>query len=223
MRVSEAIQKRISCRAFKTKPVSLELLKTILNKAGRSPSGGNLQPWHLFVIGGDELKKLLIIVEQELKLFPKGHSPEYSVYPKELEEPYWSRRFKCGEDLYSILNIGRDEKVQRRQQFSRNFKLFNAPVGIFVFIDRKMGPPQWSDVGMYLQNIFLLSKEYGLDTCAQESWCVFHELVQDYVRAPSNLMLFCGVAMGYMENNDPINSLRTDRAPLGEISNFIGF
>lgn len=125
--------------------------------------------------------------------------------------------------LYSILNIKREEKVKRRRQFANNFRFFEAPVGIFVFIDRQMGPPQWSDVGMFLQNVFLLSKEYGLDTCAQESWAVFHELVQEHVKAPKNLMLFCGVALGYMDHTNPINTLRTERAPLEEIANFLGF
>ena len=223
MRVSQAIEERISCRAFLSKPVSLELLKTILMKAGRSPSGGNLQPWHVFVISGNELEKLLFSVQRELEVFPKGHPTEYSIYPRELGEVYRSRRFKCGEDMYSILKIGREEKEKRRKQFAKNFVLFGAPVGLFVFIDRNMGLPQWSDVGMYLQNIFLLSKEYGLDTCAQESWAVFHELVQAHVEAPKNLMLFCGVAIGYMDQKNPINSLRTERAPVREIANFIGF
>ncbi len=223
MRVSQAIEKRISCRAFSSKPVSLKKLKTILEKATRSPSGGNLQPWHLFAVSGNALKNLLIEVEQELKSFPKGHKAEYAIYPKELSEPYKTRRFKCGEDLYSILNIGREQKEKRKEQFARNFKLFDAPVGLFVFIDRNMGPPQWSDVGMYLQNIFLLAKEYGLDTCALESWPVFHQLVQKHVSAPKKLMLFCGIAMGYMDSNDRINTLRTDRASLREIADFIGF
>ena len=223
MRVSQAIEKRISCRAFSSKCVSLSQIKTILEKATRSPSGGNLQPWHLFAVSGNALKNLLIEVEQELKSFPKGHTAEYPVYPKELAQPYKGRRFKCGEDLYSVLNIGREQKEKRREQFARNFKLFDAPVGLFVFIDRNMGPPQWSDVGMYLQNIFLLAKEYGLDTCALESWAVFHQLVQKHVSAPKNLMLFCGIAVGYMDNNNRINTLRTERASIEEIADFIGF
>mgnify|MGYP000016358220 CR=1 FL=1 len=41
---------------------------------------------------------------------------------------------------------------------------------LFCFIDRKMGPPQWSDLGMFLQTFMLLAQEAGLDTCAQEWW-----------------------------------------------------
>lgn len=223
MQVSQAIKARISCRAFSSKRVSLKLIRTILGKAARAPSGGNIQPWHLFAITGNKLKRLLIEVTQELVSFPNGHSTEYAIYPRDLAEPYRGRRFKCGEDMYSLLNISREEKEKRKKQFAKNFKLFEAPAAIFVFIDRNMGPPQWSDVGMYLQNVFLLSKEYGLDTCAQESWAVFHELVQKHVNAPKNLMLFCGIAIGYMDINNPINDLRTDRAPVDEIVDFIGF
>ena len=223
MKVSQAIDERISCRSFSSKPVSFKLVKRILEEAGKAPSGGNLQPWHLFAITGDKKNDLLTTVEKELKLFPKGHSTEYNVYPKKLAEPYRNRRFKCGEDLYSALNIGREEREKRRLQFAKNFRFFDAPVGIFVFIDREMGAAQWSDLGMYLQNIFLLSKEYGLDTCAQESWAVFHKIVQESVGAPKNLMLFCGVALGYMDHENPINRIKTDRAPLSETAKFIGF
>ena len=110
MKVSQAIGKRISCRAFLPRNVSLKKVMEILKTAGKSPSGGNLQPWHLFVISGNELEKLLMEVNKELETFPKGHPPEYNVYPENLGEPYKKRRFKCGEDLYSILKIKQEEK-----------------------------------------------------------------------------------------------------------------
>ena len=125
--------------------------------------------------------------------------------------------------MYSILNIKREEKEKRREQFKKNFELFGAPVGIFVYIDRTMGYPQWSDVGMFIQSVLLLALENNLHTCAQESWASFHDLVNKHTKAPKNLMLFCGISIGYMDTSNVINNLKTERASLNEIAKFIGF
>ena len=111
-------------------------------------------------------------------------------------EIYLERRFRCGESIYSILNIDREGKEQRREQFKKKFELFGAPVSIFVYIDRSVGYPQWSDVGMLIQNILLLALENGLNTCAQEPWASFHNLVNKHTKLPKNFMLFCGIAIG---------------------------
>ena len=49
MKVSEAILSRKSVRQFLKDPVQNSLLRSLLEQASRSPSGGNLQPWHIYV------------------------------------------------------------------------------------------------------------------------------------------------------------------------------
>src|ERR1700728_896236 len=132
---------------------------------------------------------------------PHGEDTEYNIYPKPLQSPYADRRFEAGENLYGALGIRREDKVNRRLQFNRNFQLFGAPVGLFCYIHRGMGPPQWSDLGMYLQSLMLLAVEEGLATCAQECWSLFPKTVAKHVAPPAELMLFCGMAIGY---EDPI-------------------
>ena len=223
MKISEALDKRKSCRSFLSKKVDKKIIENIIKQAAKSPSGGNLQPWNVFVLSDKNLTNLIKEVKKELLKFPKGHPTEYEIYPKNLSEIYFERRFKCGEDMYSILNIKREEKEKRREQFRKNFELFGAPVGIFVYIDRTMGYPQWSDVGMFIQSILLLALENNLHTCAQESWASFHNLVNKHTKAPKNLMLFCGIAIGYMDTSNKINELKTERTSLNEIARFIGF
>ena len=223
MKISEALNKRISCRSFLSKKVNKKIIKNIIKQAAKSPSGGNLQPWQVFVLADKKLNNLIKDVKKELLKFPKGHPTEYAIYPKNLSEIYFDRRFRCGEDMYSILNIKREEKEKRREQFRKNFELFGAPVGIFVYIDRTMGYPQWSDVGMFIQSVLLLALENNLHTCAQESWASFHDLVNKHAKAPKNLMLFCGISIGYMDTSNVINNLKTKRASLNEIAKFIGF
>lgn len=194
-------------------------MRFILEKAARAPSGGNLQPWKVHVLGGEALKALVADVIAEN---PRGETPEYAVYPPDLWEPLRTRRFQAGEDLYATLQIAREDKFGRLAQFSNNFRLFGAPIGLFFTLDRRVGPPQWSDMGMFMQTVMLLAVEAGLDTCAQEAWSQFPRTVGRHLELPENEMLFSGMAMGYRDEAHPINSLRTRREPLDQIATFRG-
>ena len=223
MKVSEAITTRISTRAFLDKPVPKETVLAILETAKRAPSGGNLQPWHVHVIAGAELARFVKIVAEKALVTPFGEGPEYDVYPPSLVEPYRSRRFKCGEDLYATLGISRDERPRRLEQFARNFQLFGAPVGLFFMIDRRMQQGQWADVGMFMQSIMLLAREHGLHTCAQEAWAIWPKTLKEFLSVSDDYMFFSGMALGYMDERHPVNTLRTERAPLSEFATIRGY
>lgn len=218
MNVSEAIASRISCRAYLPTPVPEDTVRAILNAARRAPSGGNLQPWHVYALSGAALAELLAQIRAKLPRQPGGDGSEYDIYPANLWEPYRSRRFKCGEDMYGTIGVPREDKLARLRQFARNYTFFGAPVGLFFYLDRRMGPPQWSDVGMYMQNVMLLARERGLHTCPQEAWSVWYRTVGEFLGVPPELELFAGMALGYMDESAPINGLRTDRAPLDEFA-----
>jgi len=221
--VSEALATRMSCRAFLPTPVPEATVRAILDGARQSPSGGNLQPWRVYGLSGQPLQEFIALVRGKLPTHPRGDGSEYDIYPTALWEPYRSRRFKCGEDMYATLGVARDDKFGRLLQFARNFEFFGAPVGLFFCLDRRMGPPQWSDVGMYMQSVMLLAREHGLHTCPQEAWSVWYRTVAEFLQLPAELMLFAGMALGYRDEAAPINRLRTDRAPLGEFAELRGF
>ncbi|MCM2310236.1 MAG: nitroreductase [Steroidobacteraceae bacterium] len=223
MNVSEALATRMSCRAFLSTPVPEATVRAILDGAKRSPSGGNLQPWRVYVLAGEPLKEFVALVRSKLPVQPRGEGSEYEIYPTALWEPYRSRRFKCGEDLYATIGVTRDDKFARLLQFARNYEFFGAPVGLFFCLDRRMGPPQWSDLGMYMQSVMLLAREHGLHTCAQEAWSVWYRTVGEFLKLPPDLMLFSGMALGYRDEAAPINSLATERAPLTEFAELRGF
>ncbi len=223
MYVTEAVKTRFSCRAFTKQPVSMELIKEILDIAKQAPSGGNLQPWHIHAITGQKLEHIVLDIESKIAEMPMGEKTEYDVYPRDLWDPYRSRRFKCGEDLYKSISIPREDKGSRLKQLARNFRFFDAPVGLFVYIDRKMGPPQWSDVGMFLQTVMLVAREKGLHSCAQEAWAMWHSTVKKHLTVDKNLMLFCGMGIGYADESHPINGWRTDREAVNNFTTFYGF
>jgi nitroreductase len=223
MKVSEALESRLSCRAFLDRPVPQATLQTILDTAKRAPSGGNLQPWQVHVVTGASLAELIALVRDKQRTQPRGEGSEYPIYPEDLPEPYKSRRFQCGEDMYATIPIERTDKLGRLAQFKRNFEFFGAPVGLFFSIDRCMGVDQWADMGMFMQSIMLLAREHGLDTCAQEAWAVWYQTVGNYLGIPPAHMLFCGMALGFRDPAARINQLRTARAPLEEFVTWRGF
>jgi nitroreductase len=222
MNVSEAITSRITARAFLDKPVPGQVLREILETAKRAPSGGNLQPWHVWVLGGPEMVRFKALIKEKLPANPRGEGTEYNIYPPELKEPYKARRFKCGEDMYATINVPREDKFGRLLNFARNFEFFGAPAAFFFAIDRQMQQGQWADLGMFMQSIMLLARERGLHTCPQEAWAIWHKTIGEFFSIPAELMLFCGMGIGTMDEAHPINTLRTERAPLDEFATFVG-
>ena len=217
MNVTEAVFSRTSIRSFLEDPVSDELLKTLLEKASRAASGGNLQPWKIFIVNNSAMKDFLEFQEG----WTEPEVPAYEIYPPKLKEPYRTSRFELGEQMYELLGIGRENKEARIAQVMENFRFFGAPCAFFCFIDRQMGPPQWSDLGMFLQTFMLLAKEAGLDTCAQEAWSMKHDSVSKFVKAEESDLLFCGMAIGYRDDNAIVNSLKSERRPLKEWAKFL--
>lgn len=220
--VSAAVDSRMSVRGFTDQPVDGDLIRKLLQKAARAPSGGNLQPWQLYVVGGADLQAFKGIMAARVREAPTGEDPEYSVYPPGLKSPYRDYRFQVSEDMYGLLGIPRDDKAARLGWFARNYQFFGAPLALFCYVDRQMGPPQWSDLGMYLQTVMLLLREEGLDSCAQECWSLYHETLKDFLQPPDDLMLFTGMSIGYMDESDPVNRLRTQRASLEDFATFRG-
>ena len=217
MLVSEAVLERKSIRSFTNQEVSNELIEKLLTLSSRAASGGNLQPWKIYVINNSAMNNFLEFQEN----WTEPETPAYDIYPAKLKEPYRTSRFELGEKMYELLGIGREDKDARFAQVMENFKFFGAPCAFFCSVDRQMGPPQWSDLGMFLQTFMLLAKEVGLDTCAQEAWSMKHDSVSQFVNAEDTDMLFCGMAIGYQDKDARVNKLQSDRRPIEEWAKFI--
>jgi nitroreductase len=221
--VSEAVASRRSIRRFLSEPVDPAVLRQVLEKAQRAPSGGNVQPWNAHVLTGQPLAGLLAAVGHAVPQGRAAHAPEYAVYPPDLSGVYLDRRFAVGEAMYAALQIPRADKAGRLGQFAANFRAFDAPVLMLVHMPRTMGPPQSSDVGMWLQTVMLLLREAGLDSCAQEAWAVFQRQIRDHVPIPADHIFFCGLAIGHRDPDAAINTFPVARAPLDEAVTFVGF
>ena len=223
MHVRDAVAGRFSCRAFLDKPVPAAVVRDLLARAARAPSGSNIQPWRVDVLAGPALAALKDLIRPRLGELPKGEGTEYQVFPPAMHEPFRSRRFAVGEQLYRSLGIAREDRPARLAQYSRNMMFFDAPVGLFFSIDRALGAAQWADLGMFMQTFMLLAHAEGLATCAQEAWAVFSRTVSAFLDLPDDHILFCGMALGYADHDALINSWRTTREPVERFATFRGF
>jgi nitroreductase len=217
MKVSEAVASRKSIREFLKTPVKNSLIKDLLSKSARAANGGNLQPWQIFVINNESMTAFL----KHQSEWAEPETPAYDIYPSGLKEPYRTSRYELGEQMYNLLNISREDKEARFMQVLKNFEFFGAPAAIFCFVDRQMGPPQWSDLGMFLQTFMLLGQEVGIDTCAQEAWSMKQESVSNFFKVDDETMLFCGMAIGYKDPDAIVNKLNSERRPVEQWATFL--
>ena len=223
MDVRDAVASRYSCRAFLSKPVPEATVREIVDRAARAPSGGNLQAWRVYAIAGARLEALKAELAPRMGELPRGEGGEYQIFPTGLKEPYRSRRFAVGEQLYRAIGVARDDRPGRYRQYAKNFQFFGAPVGLFFAIDRTMLPAQWADLGGFIQTAMVLARGYGLDTCPQEAWARLYKTVGEFVKIPPEQMLFCGMAIGYGDRSHPANSFHSPRAELHEFCKLYGF
>ena len=223
MDVSQAVERRTSVRAFLPDPVPGAVVRRLIERAHRAPSGGNLQPWRVHAVAGPAMAEFRALMARRVGESPGGEGAEYPVYPEALHEPYRTRRFTVGEGMYARLGIERADKAGRLAWFARNYDFFGAPVALFFSIDRRMGSAQWADLGMYMQTLMLLAVEEGLDTCAQEAWSVWHRTVGGFLQLPPEMMLFAGMALGRRDPAHPLSEFRTDRDPFDAFAEMRGF
>ena len=221
--VDAAITSRRSLRAFLPTPVPRETLEDILRVASRAPSGTNTQPWKVYVLTGDSQRQLSlqILAAFDDPALAALHREEYAYYPTQWESPYVDRRRKVGWDLYGLLGIGKADKARMHAQHGRNYRFFDAPVGLMFTIDRVMEKGSWLDYGMFLQSVMVAARARGLDTCPQAAFTQFHKIIMPAIGAGEGEMLVCGMSLGHADPVAVENSLVTEREPVSGFASFL--
>ena len=222
MNVTEAVKSRRSVRQFLDKPVDKAILEQILETAQRAPSGGNTQPWSAVVVGGDALKDITAKIKEKAKTAPMGENIEYAIYPKDLEGRYEAQRRAVGIEMFNSIGLERGDGAGRVTQMAKNWDSFGAPVQLFTYTRKYMGPPQWADMGMWLQSVMLLLREAGLDSCAQEIWAMYGTYMRELLNIDDDHIFFCGMAIGYRDPDAPINNFDVPRVPISDAIEFRG-
>ena len=219
MDVYEAVRTRHSVRNFTDRPVPREALERVLSAAAWAPSGSNIQPWRVYVLTGAPLTELKRLAGERVAAGDRWDEREYEMYPAALKSPYRERKSDFGAQRYGALGIARGDLEARQRAASANWNFFGAPAALFCYIDRGMGPPQWADVGGYLQTVMLLLRAEGLHSCPQMAWSVYRKTVAKVLSPRDGLILYCGMSIGYEDVTVP--SERMGRAPLDETVTFV--
>ena len=215
--VDEAIRQRHSTRAYLDKPVDRQVIEQILATARWAPSGVNTQPWQVCVVEGETKQQLgdAIITARDSG---QKENPDYQYYPREWHSPYRERRKSCGLALYQSLEIGREDREKQKQAWYRNYRFFDAPVGLLFLIEEQLEKGSWLDMGMFIQNVMLAAKGHGLDTCPQASLAEFPDIVREHLDLPAELQVVCGMAVGFADPDHPVNQYRLDRLEVDEFT-----
>jgi nitroreductase len=221
--VIQALMSRRSIRAFLPDPVEEAMIRQIFECARRAPSGSNTQPWKVYVLTGEsksELSRRILAAYHDPEA-DQQHAEEFAYYPRTWTSPFIERRRELGWELYSILGIERDNKEGMKAQLGRNFEFFGAPVGIMFTIDRVMEQGSWLDYGMFMQNVMLMARAFGLDTCPQAAFNRYHRIIREHLQLPEDEMLVCGMSLGYADLSQPENTLVSKREDVDDFVRFL--
>jgi len=221
--IEAAITGRRAIRGFLPDPVSREMVEHLLDVSARAPSGTNMQPWRGYALAGAPLQRF---VARLLAAHDDAASPrkaEYRYYPEAFFEPYQSRGRKVGWDLYGLLGIARGDNARMHAQHARNFRFFDAPVGMIFTIDRRLEMGSWLDYGMFLQNLMTVARGHGLDTCPQAAFAPFQSVIAPVLDLEEGQIVVCGMALGHADPDAPENGLVTEREPADGFARFVGW
>ena len=226
--IQQAMDSRMSARAFTQQAVSKETITDILHLASRAPSGTNTQPWKVYVLQGESRHSLVTKVcaaHDEIRAHPEkaaDYREAYDYYPEKWVSPYIDRRRENGWSLYGLLGIGKADKDKMHLQHQRNYKFFDAPVGLMFTLDKVMGRGSLVDYGMFLQSVMLAARAHGLHTCPQAAWNGFANIILPHIGAGPDEMLVCGMALGYADDQDIVNTFRTPREAVSSFTHWLG-
>ncbi len=225
--VDAAIDSRMSVRAFLPQAVPRATLEHLLALASRAPSGTNTQPWKVYVLQGasrDSLMDKVCAAHDAIRADPglaAQYREEYDYYPEKWVSPYIDRRRENGWGLYGLLGIGKGDKDKMHAQHQRNYRFFDAPVGMMFTLDRVMGRGSLVDYGMFLQNIMVAARGHGLHTCPQAAWNGFSNIILPHIGAGEGEMLVCGMALGYADQSALVNTFRTPRVSAQDFTTWL--
>jgi nitroreductase len=221
--VDEAILTRKSVRSFLPTPVERSAIEELLALASRSPSGSNIQPWRVRVIAGDVKARLTkAILDAAARDGLDSYKREWNYYPVRWREPFLGRRRKIGWDMYSLLGVAKGDFEGTQRARLRNFEFFGAPVGMIFTLDEDLEIGSWLDLGIFLGAIMIAARGRGLDTCPQAAFADFHQIIRPLLNIPEKEIVICGMALGHVDPDAPVNELTTERVPISDFATFEG-
>jgi nitroreductase len=220
MTVTEALTTRRTIRSFKPDQISRHLLEKILGPALRAPSWANTQPWEIFAAAGEPLERLRKAYAQNLKdCVPRN--PDIAI-PKEWPDACRTRMETLKAERTALLEQECKDPAALPDLMQMNYKLFNAPIVIYLCMDRCLTPWSLFDLGAMSHGIMLAAQEQGIGSAVAVTLAAHPDLIRKELGIPYNLAVVIGIALGYPDLDSPQNKFRSARRSLGEAVRFKG-
>jgi nitroreductase len=219
--LQEVLLSRHSVRRFLPKAVSMEQINTLLELASHAPSSSNMQLWRVYVLQGSAKKRLSDLL---VNAFRDPDQTKYKLdinYAEPPRQEYLERHEIMSKAFYGSLGLAEADMPGLLAQIERNYRFFDAPVGLILTTDRTMQQPAWLDCGLFLNSLMLAAQSMGLATCAQASFCTYHRVIAEVLHLPFHEMVVCGVSLGYEDKEALENQFRSTRLGVNEFAVFV--
>ena len=223
MEYHEVINGRRSTRGFLDKPVSVEVLKEVIELAVRAPSSMNTQPWHFHIVTGEVLDN---IRRENTKRNLDGVPPSREIKsPLGYQGKHRERQVEIAIQLFQEMGIERDDAEGRQDWVLRGFRQFDAPVAIIVTFDEELKEDDISkfDCGAAVNGLVNAGWSKGLGAVINSQGIMQSPVVREYAKIPDNQIIMICVAMGYPDEEFPANKVISKRRPIEEVATFHGF
>lgn len=220
---SEVVLGRKSIRGYLDKPVPRELIEEILTLAMRSPTSMNTQPWHFHVITGEPLDRIRKGNTENI-LAGVPDSREFR-----LGEPFTGvhrdRQVEVAVQLFTEMGIARDDKEKRQDWVLRGFRQFDAPVCVIITYDKELSGSDDTpfDCGAVTTALVNAAWSKGLGCVINSQGIMQSPVVREHAGIPEDQVIMKAVALGWPDPDFPANRVYSNRKPVSEAANFVGF
>jgi nitroreductase len=221
MNVTEALTIRRTIRAFKPDRIDRDLLVKILGPALYAPSWANTQPWEIVVAVGEPLERLRKAYGENLRNCV-ARNPDITM-PREWPEACRMRMDMLKAERTAVLEQECKDPAAIQDMMQMNYRLFNAPVVIYLCMDRCLTPWSLFDLGALSHGIMLAAEERGIGSAVAVTLAAHPDLIRKELGIPDNLAIVIGIALGYPDPDHPQNKFRSTRRSMGDAVQFKGF
>lgn len=218
MDIIELIKKRKSIRHFKSEQPPKELLLTCLEAAAWAPNPTSQQPWKFIVLTGDTLKKVTTAIEESFAdAFKKKESLPSPSLGEGLAKTLQDRKDKAFQQMISHL---KEKGVDMQAVGSGNFTFHSAPVGIIFATYPCKDNNFFKSTVAAMENFLLAATAQGLGTCWMNAVSICEAEIKQALNLSPELVLVDGIALGYPEEDSPLNQIPRYRLPVGEVTDW---
>jgi nitroreductase len=221
MHVRDALERRMTIRAFRPDPVPRQTILDIMADAAKTPSWADTQPWEVYVAGGEATERLRAAF---VRAFDEGVAgdpeiPAPAAWPDDLQ----ARMNLMIAGRAALAPVPVDPAEGRKAFGLMNRRFFEAPAVVYLCMERSLSPWSVFDMGAMAQSIMLAAQDHGVDSAPAVNLVIYPDLIRAELGIPEELLLLFGVALGYRDAEHEVNQYRSPRRAVDDFVRLAGF